>query len=120
MYLMRSLLLHHLVMLRSMWHASSLVCPWLPSAMLNTANILCYPLLSCRAAGGMDAERAEHTLIKEEAAAKDRRNFEWMQQLRREGFRKVRVHRQQYHAIYRACHPLYIHVRCTLYARTLR
>jgi hypothetical protein len=37
----------------------------------------------------MEAERAERTLIKEEAAARDRRNFEWMQQLRREGFRKV-------------------------------
>jgi hypothetical protein len=52
---------------------------------------MCHPLLSCRAVGGMDAERAERTLIKEEAAAKDRRNFEWMQQLRHEGFRKVRV-----------------------------
>lgn len=29
---------------------------------------------------------------KEEATAKDRHNFEWLQQLRREGFRKVRTH----------------------------
>lgn len=37
----------------------------------------------------MDAERDERVRIKEEAAARDRRNFEWMQQLMREGFRKV-------------------------------
>lgn len=42
-----------------------------------------------RAQGGVEAERAERTRQKEEAAAKDRRNFEWLQQLRREGFRKV-------------------------------
>lgn len=29
---------------------------------------------------------------KEEAAAQNRHNFEWLQQLRREGFRKVRTH----------------------------
>lgn len=45
--------------------------------------------VSCRARGGLDAERAERARIKEEAGARDRRNFEWMQALRREGFRKV-------------------------------
>jgi hypothetical protein len=87
---------------------------WLPSAVLNTANILRYAVLSCRAAGGMDAEWAERTLIKEEAAAKDRRNFEWMQQLRREGFRKVRVHRQQYRRMYHACHPYFTCDACSM------
>jgi hypothetical protein len=53
-------------------------------------------LVSCRALGGMEAERAERTRIKEEAAARDRRNFEWMQQLRREGFRKVRAQANAY------------------------
>jgi hypothetical protein len=49
-----------------------------------------HPLL-CRARGGLDAERTERARIKEEAAARDRRNFEWMQALRREGFRKRRA-----------------------------
>lgn len=43
-----------------------------------------------RAKGGVEAERTERARQKEAAAAKDRRNFEWLQQLRREGFRKVR------------------------------
>lgn len=46
----------------------------------------------CRAEGGIEAERAERVRQKEEAAAEDRRNFEWLQQLRREGFRKVQTH----------------------------
>jgi hypothetical protein len=53
----------------------------------------------------MEAERAERTLIKEEAAAKDRRNFEWMQQLRREGFRKVRAARHMDFVLHYACLP---------------
>jgi hypothetical protein len=43
----------------------------------------------CRAVGGLEAERAERNKLKEEAAARDRRNFEWMQRLRAEGYRKV-------------------------------
>jgi len=31
----------------------------------------------CRAAGGLEAERAERNKLKEEAAARDKRNFEW-------------------------------------------
>jgi len=47
-------------------------------------------MLCCyRVAGGFDAERVERARQKEVAAARDRRNFEWLQQLRREGFRKV-------------------------------
>jgi hypothetical protein len=44
----------------------------------------------------LEAERAERARQKEEEKAKDRHNFEWLQQLRREGFRKVRgeVHRE--------------------------
>lgn len=52
-------------------------------------------MCSCRADGGVEAERTERARQKEEAAAKDRRNFEWLQQLRREGFRKVRCRHQQ-------------------------
>lgn len=47
-------------------------------------------LSSCRLKGGVEAERAERARIKEEAAARDQRNFEWMQNLRKQGFRKVR------------------------------
>ncbi|KAF6256636.1 hypothetical protein COO60DRAFT_1627121 [Scenedesmus sp. NREL 46B-D3] len=43
------------------------------------------------AVGGIEAERTERAQIKEEVATKERRNFEWMQQLRREGFRKRRA-----------------------------
>jgi hypothetical protein len=46
---------------------------------------------ACRAVGGLEAERAERLRIKEEAAAADRRNFEFMQELRRSGFKKVRA-----------------------------
>eukprot|EP00878_Enallax_costatus_P037046 GHUV01041772.1.p1 GENE.GHUV01041772.1~~GHUV01041772.1.p1 ORF type:complete len:165 (-),score=28.57 GHUV01041772.1:169-663(-) len=49
-------------------------------------SYLCYP---CRARGGLEAERAERARVKEEAANRDRKNFEWLQQLRKEGFRKV-------------------------------
>lgn len=51
-------------------------------------------LLSCRVKGGLEAERAERARIKEEAAARDRRNFEWMHNLRQQGFRKVRGRQQ--------------------------
>ncbi|KAF8061976.1 ODA7 [Scenedesmus sp. PABB004] len=43
------------------------------------------------ARGGLEAERDERARLKEEAAARERRNFDWMQQLRREGFRKRRA-----------------------------
>eukprot|EP00775_Hariotina_reticulata_P005377 gene5377-5612_t len=43
------------------------------------------------AAGGLEAERAERNKLKEEAAARERRNFEWMQRLRAEGYRKRRA-----------------------------
>lgn len=42
-----------------------------------------------RATGGLDAEREERKLIKEEKEARDRHNFEGMQAIRREGYRKV-------------------------------
>lgn len=41
-------------------------------------------------AGGLDAERAERLRCKEEEREADRRNFEALQQIRKEGFRKRR------------------------------
>eukprot|EP00884_Botryococcus_braunii_P007995 jgi/Botrbrau1/17197/Bobra.126_1s0002.1 len=40
--------------------------------------------------GGLDEERAERQRFKDEETAKERRNFEYMQSVRREGFRKRR------------------------------
>ena len=56
--------------------------------MVVTGLAVC--LLSCRSKGGLDAEREERKLIKQEQEDKDRKNFEAMQEIRREGWRKVR------------------------------
>lgn len=53
---------------------------------------------SCRAKGGLEAERAERATIKQEEEERDRKNFEFMQQIRREGWRKVRTN-----SIYDSC-----------------
>lgn len=47
-------------------------------------------LVDAWAKGGLEAERAERTAIKEEKEAYDRRNFEAMQTMRKEGWRKRR------------------------------
>lgn len=62
----------------------------------------CHPLLEyrccatwlhgpgcCRSEGGLDAERTERKRIKEEKEEYDRRNFEAMLEIRRQGFRRV-------------------------------
>ena len=43
----------------------------------------------CRARGGLAAERAELELCIREEQEKERRNFEALQRVREEGFRKV-------------------------------
>jgi len=43
----------------------------------------------CRARGGPEAERAERERACSEEAAQERRNFEALQRMRSEGFRKV-------------------------------
>ena len=43
----------------------------------------------CRARGGIQEERAERQRVHDEAESQRRRNFEWMQEMRRSGFRKV-------------------------------
>lgn len=47
------------------------------------------PVLLPRADGGLDAERAERQKVKDEEAAKDKRNFEWLTEVRKAGYRKV-------------------------------
>ncbi len=47
-------------------------------------------LVSAWAIGGLEAEREERKLIKQEQEARDRANFEAMQEIRREGFRRRR------------------------------
>lgn len=42
-----------------------------------------------RARGGLDAEREERKLVKAEEEERNRRNFEAMQEMRKEGWRKV-------------------------------
>jgi hypothetical protein len=43
----------------------------------------------CRLDGGLDAEREERKAIKAEEEKRSRRNFEAMQEIRKEGWRKV-------------------------------
>lgn len=38
----------------------------------------------------MEEERAERQRVRDEEESQRRRNFEWLQELRRSGFRKVR------------------------------
>jgi len=45
--------------------------------------------VGCRLRGGIEAEREERRLIREEEEAKKRANFEAMQKIRREGWRRV-------------------------------
>ncbi len=47
-------------------------------------------LQTTRARGGVDEERAERQRCRDTEEAERRRNFEWLQELRRSGFRKVR------------------------------
>ena len=58
---------------------------------LNMVSVVAeHPRLCVRRAiGGLDAEREERALIKQEKEARDRHNFEGMQAIRREGYRKV-------------------------------
>lgn len=55
---------------------------------LIAAGHLTKPLL-LRAAGGLEGEREARRKFKEAEAEADRRNFESMQKIRQEGFRKV-------------------------------
>jgi hypothetical protein len=45
--------------------------------------------VECRVRGGLEEERAERQRHRDEETAKEQRNFEYMQAVRREGFRKV-------------------------------
>lgn len=47
------------------------------------------PAAACRARGGVDEERAELARFLAEEQEKERRNFQALQRIREEGFRKV-------------------------------
>ncbi len=49
-----------------------------------------YIYVTSRARGGLEAEREERNLIRQEEEERNTRNFEAMLAIRREGFRKVR------------------------------
>lgn len=75
-------------------HSENNKAQWEPSwhSILHPCSSLCFTdPKPPRAAGGLEAERAERQRCKEEVAAADRRNFEFMQELRRAGYRKVGV-----------------------------
>jgi hypothetical protein len=48
-----------------------------------------------RSSGGIEAEREERQKYKDEQAERDRRNHEFIANLRREGFRKVGRHAEE-------------------------
>lgn len=50
--------------------------------------------VACRARGGLEAEREERQRIKDEEDERNRKNFEFMQEMRRNGWREVRWGRE--------------------------